>query len=48
MLGSRDQSTGHANSAPAYSNEQSMETQHQSAASHTIPEIDINDDEIPF
>jgi len=25
-----------------------METQHQSAASHTIPEIDINDDEIPF
>ncbi|CUV65111.1 Single-stranded DNA-binding protein [Sulfurovum sp. enrichment culture clone C5] len=49
MLGSRDQSTGMSNNAPAYSSEEqgAVETK-QSPTEHTIPEIDINDDEIPF
>ena len=48
MLGSRDQSAGtQNNNAPAYSEEQNTDTK-QGAVEHAIPEIDINDDEIPF
>lgn len=47
MLGSRDSSQGTQNNAPAYSEEQNTDTK-QGAVEHTIPEIDINDDEIPF
>lgn len=47
MLGSRDSSQGTQNNAPAYSAEQNTDTK-QDAVEHTIPEIDINDDEIPF
>ncbi len=48
MLGSRDQSAGtQNNNAPAYGEEQNTDTK-QGAVEHAIPEIDINDDEIPF
>jgi single-strand DNA-binding protein len=47
MLGSRDQSASMPNNAPAYNEEQNVETK-QDSTGHTIPEIDINDDEIPF
>ncbi|KIM04859.1 MAG: single-stranded DNA-binding protein [Sulfurovum sp. AS07-7] len=48
MLGCRDQSAGISDSyAPAKASEKSIETK-ESSAEHTIPEIDIDDDEIPF
>ncbi|MBD3807324.1 MAG: single-stranded DNA-binding protein [Epsilonproteobacteria bacterium] len=48
MLGSRDQYTGTTEAGtPMKPSEKNMDTK-QSSIEHTIPEIDINDDEIPF
>jgi single-strand DNA-binding protein len=49
MLGSRDQSAGMANNnASSYNTEEQNTETKQDSAEHAIPEIDINDDEIPF